>query len=167
MGKQWTVTDFNFLGSKIIVDGEGQGRLAQCSPWGHNELDMTQWLSNNNIITKFSKIKEQVFGTKPTEFRFSVIGMTVLPSTEKEEIGHLRVKDSLWPRVEMTQETKCGWEPVWFLRPFRKVPKLGGPFSYYGFMWGQIFFQYFNQNILQQVWESSCLLWRQTHSKRS
>lgn len=128
------------------------------------------WVDNLRMLiwthgSRFSKIKEQMFGTKPTELRFSITGMTVLPSTEKEEIRHLRVKDSLWPRVEMTQESKCGWEPVWF--PFRKVPKLGGPFSYYGFMWGQIFFQYFNQNILQQVWESSCLLWRQTHSKRS
>ena len=116
--------------------------------------------TNLNPWSRFSKIKEQVFGTKPTELRISVIGMTVLPSTEKEEIGHLRVKDSLWPRVEMTQESKCG---SWDLSG--RVPKLGGPFSYYGFMWGQIFFQYFNQNIVQQVWESSCLLWRQTFKK--
>ena len=26
-------------------DGEGQGRLAFCSPWGHKELDMTERLS--------------------------------------------------------------------------------------------------------------------------
>ena len=31
-------------------DGEGQGSLACCSPWGHKELDMTEWLNNNNII---------------------------------------------------------------------------------------------------------------------
>ena len=28
--------------------GEGQGSLAYCSPWGHKELDMTEWLNNNN-----------------------------------------------------------------------------------------------------------------------
>ena len=30
-------------------DGEGQGRLACCSPWGCKESDMTEQLSNNNI----------------------------------------------------------------------------------------------------------------------
>ena len=28
-------------------DGEGQGSLACCSPWGHKESDMTQQLNNN------------------------------------------------------------------------------------------------------------------------
>ena len=28
-------------------DGEGQGGLACCSPWGHKELDMTGQLKNN------------------------------------------------------------------------------------------------------------------------
>ena len=28
-------------------DSEGQGSLACCSPWGHKELDMIEWLSNN------------------------------------------------------------------------------------------------------------------------
>ena len=31
------------------LDGEGQGGLAYCSPWGHKESDTTRWLSNNNI----------------------------------------------------------------------------------------------------------------------
>ena len=29
-------------------DGEGQGSLACCSPWGHKELDMTERLNSNN-----------------------------------------------------------------------------------------------------------------------
>ena len=29
-------------------DGEGQGGLACCSPWGCKELDMTEQLNNNN-----------------------------------------------------------------------------------------------------------------------
>ena len=32
--------------------GDGQGRLACCSPWGHKELDTTEQL--NNILTKDS-----------------------------------------------------------------------------------------------------------------
>ena len=32
-------------------DGEGQGSLACCSPWGCKELDMTEQLnSSNNIL---------------------------------------------------------------------------------------------------------------------
>ena len=30
-------------------DGEGQGNLACCSPQGHKELDMTEWLNNKNL----------------------------------------------------------------------------------------------------------------------
>ena len=30
-----------------LGDGEGQGSLACCSPWGHEESGMT-WLLNNN-----------------------------------------------------------------------------------------------------------------------
>ena len=28
--------------------GEGQGSLVCCCPWGHKELDTTEWLKNNN-----------------------------------------------------------------------------------------------------------------------
>ena len=30
-------------------DGEGQENLVCCSPWGHKELDMTEWLNNNKL----------------------------------------------------------------------------------------------------------------------
>ena len=29
-------------------DGDGQGSLACCSPWGHKELDTTEQLNNDN-----------------------------------------------------------------------------------------------------------------------
>ena len=32
-------------------DGEGQGSLACCSPWGLNESDRTEWLSKTNNIS--------------------------------------------------------------------------------------------------------------------
>ena len=32
---------------QALEDGEGQGNLACCSPWGCKELDMTEWLNNN------------------------------------------------------------------------------------------------------------------------
>ena len=30
-------------------DGEGQGSLACCSPWGHKESDMTELLNNKQF----------------------------------------------------------------------------------------------------------------------
>ena len=36
-------------------DGEGQGSLACCSPWGHKEWDMTEQLNNNNICNMRTK----------------------------------------------------------------------------------------------------------------
>ena len=35
---------------QALRDGEGQGNLAYCSPWGCKELDTTERLNNNNII---------------------------------------------------------------------------------------------------------------------
>ena len=32
---------------QTLGDGDGQGRLTCCSPWGHNKLDMTEWLNDN------------------------------------------------------------------------------------------------------------------------
>ena len=31
-------------------DGEGQGSLARCSPWGPNELDTTELLNSSNSL---------------------------------------------------------------------------------------------------------------------
>ena len=33
---------------QALGDGEGQGSLACCSPWGCKESDTTEWLNNNN-----------------------------------------------------------------------------------------------------------------------
>ena len=34
---------------QTLGDGDGQGSLACCSPWGHKELDTTWRLNNNKI----------------------------------------------------------------------------------------------------------------------
>ena len=34
---------------QILGDGEGQGSLAYCSPWGLKESDTTEWLNSNKI----------------------------------------------------------------------------------------------------------------------
>ena len=35
---------------QALGDGEDQGNLACCSPWGRKELDMTEQLNNSNNI---------------------------------------------------------------------------------------------------------------------
>ena len=35
---------------QTLVDGEGQGSLVCCSPWGHKELDTAELLNNNGDI---------------------------------------------------------------------------------------------------------------------
>ena len=42
---------------QTLGDGEGQGSLACCSPWGHKELDTTEQLNNNSFRFHESKIK--------------------------------------------------------------------------------------------------------------
>ena len=42
---------------QVLGDGEGQGSLACCSPWGHKESDTTERL-NNHIF--FMIIKQKI-----------------------------------------------------------------------------------------------------------
>ena len=35
---------------QTVGDGEGQGGLARCSPWGREELDMSGWLNNTKVF---------------------------------------------------------------------------------------------------------------------
>ena len=64
-GKDWRqkkqVTEDEMIGwhhqinghepEQVPEDSEGQGRLACCSPWGHSELDMIEWLNSNKFRT--------------------------------------------------------------------------------------------------------------------
>ena len=42
------ITDSMDMIEYTLRDGEGQGSLAHCSPWGRKELDMTEQLKDNN-----------------------------------------------------------------------------------------------------------------------
>ena len=42
-----------FIGHELghtLGDGDGQGGLVCCSPWGHKESDMTQRLNNDSPL---------------------------------------------------------------------------------------------------------------------
>ena len=38
-------------------EGEGQGSLACCSPWGHKELDTSEQLNNKGPLQQASSLK--------------------------------------------------------------------------------------------------------------
>ena len=40
---------------QTLGDGEGQGSLACCSPWGCKEMDMSEQQNNNNNMQRFTK----------------------------------------------------------------------------------------------------------------
>ena len=40
-------------------DGEGQESLACCSPWGHKELDMTEWLNWTDWLKEHYMYREK------------------------------------------------------------------------------------------------------------
>ena len=49
---------------QVPGDGEGQGGLVCCSPWGHKDSNMTEWMNNNDpmlllkqIISLYLKVK--------------------------------------------------------------------------------------------------------------
>ena len=42
-------------------DGDGQGSLACCSPWGHKKLDITEWLKWKSILHQHDLAREMLF----------------------------------------------------------------------------------------------------------
>ena len=49
---RWLDGSTNSMGMSLskLADGEGQGSLAYCSPWGPKESDMTEQLNKNNSL---------------------------------------------------------------------------------------------------------------------
>ena len=51
------ITDSMDMSLSKEEDSEGQGSLACCSPWGHKESDMAEWLNNSNTLYPNSHCK--------------------------------------------------------------------------------------------------------------
>ena len=54
---------------QALGDGEGQRSLGCCSPWGHKESDMTEWLNNKNLMLERMKMRHRVFKQLPEIIR--------------------------------------------------------------------------------------------------
>ena len=76
-------------------DGEGQGNLVCCSPWGHKESDTTQQLNNNNNIPTLEvmegKVKTQTKQSLQENFSPHPYTHPVIPKTQlKAQMGALQ-----------------------------------------------------------------------------
>ena len=63
---------------------EGQGSLECCSPWGHKEWDMTEWLNTNNeVFNPLSKNSEVSVQALDCMVRLSSRGCAILCSYQQ------------------------------------------------------------------------------------
>ena len=54
---------------QALGDGEEQGSLVHCSPWGYKELDITEWLNNKNSATSDkSRVTKYSLGVLLSQF---------------------------------------------------------------------------------------------------
>ena len=71
---------------QTLGDGEGQGSLACCSPWGLKELDMTERLNHNNAETK-QEGTNGLINSKKTKLRRKVNFTAVYRSSEETQLS--------------------------------------------------------------------------------
>ena len=57
-----------------LGNGEGQGSLVYCSPWGYKEPDMTERLSNNNGSQKIRRHNFQITVPRMAGFLSTWVG---------------------------------------------------------------------------------------------
>ena len=56
--------------------GDGQGNLPCCSPWGHKELDTTEWLNWTESAYKLNKQGDNI---QPWHTPFPILNKSVVP----------------------------------------------------------------------------------------
>ena len=72
---------------QYLGDGDGQGSLACCSPWGHKELDTTEWLNWTKVWPR--KNGRWVLGLK-------LAWRTSQPASSTAEIDKVRLRGVEW-----------------------------------------------------------------------
>ena len=65
---------------QTLGDGEGQGSLACCSPWGHKQLDMTKQLYKNRAESReCSLILIRLYNLQPFGLQGEISWKTIFP----------------------------------------------------------------------------------------
>ena len=94
----------------LLRDGEGQGSLECCSPWGHKKLDVTEQLNNHKVLSwnqhKFSIVI-------PTSMSFGRCGSYAQPKRRcKNPVPPLPPgAHPLWGRLAPGHTRGCRWIP--------------------------------------------------------
>ena len=63
-------------------DGEGQGSLGCCNPWGRKELERTEQLNSDNVPVDVDLLAEEVLSGCPSVKLLFVFPLSVLSSSE-------------------------------------------------------------------------------------
>ena len=99
---------------QTLGDGEGQGSLVCCSPWGHKVSDMTQWLNSNNQISVAAR---GVFG-----LCWSIWDLVPWPGIRSRLPAWRAQSLSHWPSREVPPITFLGcWVLCGLCFPFLKA----------------------------------------------
>jgi len=80
---------------QVLENGEGQGSLACCSPWGHKELDMTERLNNTTTTNwpKFLPTSSKVWiQSQMEDFKAHSYTFLLSPKESIWEFSHLFAK---------------------------------------------------------------------------
>ena len=96
-----------------LPDSEGQGSLACCSPWGHEESDTTWWLNNNWRILRFFKCLLLIIKLKGFLVAQKVKN---LPAIQETRVRSLGWKDPLEKGVA-THSSTLAWSIPWTEEP--------------------------------------------------
>ena len=84
---------------QALGDGEGQGSLACCSPWGRKESD---WATEQQTLSYFISLFLQLFFSN-----FHLIHQFITHNTHSVQFSRLVVSDSLWPHESQHARPSC------------------------------------------------------------
>ena len=87
---------FSRLAFSLCKDSEGQGNLACCSPWGHKDWDMTEWLNWTEPMEPDAKIL--VFWMLSVKPIFSLSSFTFIKRLFSSSLYAIRVVSSAYLR---------------------------------------------------------------------
>ena len=86
---------------QALGDGEGQGSLAFCSPWGCKESDMTEWLNDDSIkiILKNFMCNVRISQKSTTNPSLSFCAIIVMHFTFACALNMQHIAITFWPGV--------------------------------------------------------------------
>ena len=104
--------------------GDGQGSLECCSPWGHKESDMTEWLNRTEIGTAATMENSMEFAQKsknwmPYEPAIPFLGISLDKTIIQKDTCTLIFIVALFTIGKMWKQPNCPmtdeWMKMWYI----------------------------------------------------